>query len=226
MESTATTNYYEILEVPTYASQSDIQYAYEKARSTYSLENPDIYKVFSAAEAQSWMQMIEEAFRVIGHPQSREIYNQELSERRRVVPADLKEFTPENKTPLAQPVIDKPASIDSASELPSGMGRTVLSTYQIDPHIEGLIDNEEVFDGLFLKKIRTYKNVEQQDFSKKTCIALRHIYAIENNNFAVLPAAVFVRGYIIQYCRILNLDEHRVTPSFMSLLANEKNTSQ
>ena len=54
--------------------------------------------------------------------------------------------------------------------------------------------------------MRKYKKVKLEDFSQQTCISIRYLYAIENNNYNALPAAVFVRGYIHQYCKTLNLD--------------------
>jgi|GEM_PF-1871184 len=220
-------NYYEILEVPQHASQADITSAYQRAQQTFSNDNPNLHQVFTPTEAEAWRGILDEAFQVIGHPQSREIYNQELSHVRRIVPADLSQFELESK-PQEQQVVgvpNLPPSLDPEEQLPSGYGRTPISTFEIQNTMEDYIKKEEIFDGLFLKKIRIYKNVDPQAFSAKTCIALRHIYAIENNNFSVLPASVFVRGYVQQYCRILNLEEERVVPSFMSLLANEKQPS-
>lgn len=188
-------NYYEILEVQPRASEADIQEAYEKAKRTYSLKNDNIYNVFSEQEASAWLQLIEEAYSVIGHPKNRELYNQELH-----------------------------LGLQSSETLnvPEGYGETPLSIYPVDPQMEEVISSQDLFDGLFLKKIRLYKQVDLNEFSRKTCIAVRHLYSIENNNFSVLPAPVFVRGYIIQYCRVLGLDEKVVVSSFMSLLNNEK----
>lgn len=201
-------NYYEVLDVPSNAPQSDIYQAYLKAKETYSLTNPKIFNVFSEDEACAWLQVIEEAYSIVGHPNSRRIYDQEISV--------IRDFILDEK-PTA-PTLQKTVQ----ESLPDGYGKTSISTFSIDKNMEELIRKQDIFDGLFLKKIRTYKNIELQDFSKVTCIALRHLYAIENNNFSVLPAPVFVRGYIIQYCRILELPEKRVVSSFMSLLSNDK----
>ena len=188
-------NYYEILEVQPRASQADIETAYLKAKQTYSLNNQNLYNVFSEQEASAWLQLIEEAYSIIGKPKNRELYNQELH-----------------------------LNLQSSEsiQVPKGYGETPLSVYPIDSQMEDLIEKQDLFDGLFLKKIRMYKQVDLQEFSRKTCIAVRHLYAIENNNFPVLPAPVFVRGYIIQYCKILDLNESVVVSSFMSLLNDDK----
>ena len=201
-----TLDYYKILEVSPEADQEQIYFAYQRAQTTYSLSNPDIFKVFSQDEALAWLDLIEEAYAIIGSPNSRRVYDQEQRDT--------------TDTPSLQ--LDTEAT-PSAQEtnLPEGHGTTRVSQYLISPVMEANIEKQEVFDGLFLKKIREYKNIALTDFSKITCIAIRHLYAIENNNFSVLPAPVFVRGYIIQYCRILDLDEKKVVSSFMSLLKND-----
>jgi curved DNA-binding protein CbpA len=103
---------------------------------------------------------------------------------------------------------------------PEGFGSTATSLYEIDPAFESLIEGQEFFDGIFLSKVRKYKKVKLEDFSQQTCISIRYLYAIENNNYSALPAPVFVRGYINQYCKTLNLDAERVITSFMKLYHN------
>lgn len=197
-------NYYEVLEVSPEASQDHIYDAYKKAKQTYSIKNPEIFNIFSETEAIDWMNTIEEAYSVIGQPNSRRVYDHELGGNNK-------------KNISSTPKIKKPIAAKE-SNLPEGWAQTVVSQYPINKNMEDLIAQQELFDGLFLKKIREYKKIDLNDFSRVTCIAIRHLYAIENNNFASLPAAVYVRGYIIQYCRILELDENRVVSSFMPLL--------
>ena len=207
MTSPTDWNYYEVLDVPSQAPQSDIYGAYIKAKETYSTANPNIFNIFSEEEAYAWLEVIEEAYSIVGHPNTRRIYDQEIQ---------FSDGAPTDGINAESLANNQSENID----VPDGHGKTSISIYPVDPNIEELIEKQDIFDGLFLKKIRTYKNINLQDFSKLTCIAIRHLYAIENNNFSVLPAAVFVRGYVVQYCRLLDLSEKKVVPSFMSLLNN------
>jgi curved DNA-binding protein CbpA len=211
--STEALNYYEILDVPPTADQHRIFKAYKEAQETFSLNNTQLFNVFSEEEAQDWLDLIEEAYRVIGSPNARREYDLELQDK--INPA-LPGFEITDRKDA------KPVATNSLSEtpLPEGFARTKLSQYEVKSKMEELIASQDLFDGLFLKKVREYKNIGLNQFSQATCIAIRHLYAIENNNFSVLPASVFVRGYIIQYCRILDLDEGKVVPSFMSILKN------
>ncbi len=208
-----TIDYYAVLEVAPEATQEVIFSAYQKAQQTYSLHNPEIYKIFSPHEASAWVELIEEAYSVIGSPNSRRQYD---IENKGVFQPHLPSFDFQESSLAGQT-----SSTDKAElPLPPGYGETKISQYPISQTMEDMIEKQDVFDGLLLKKIREYKKIDLTDFSKLTCIAIRHLYAIENNNFSVLPAAVFVRGYIIQYCRMLDLDENKVVSSFMSLLNN------
>lgn len=104
--------------------------------------------------------------------------------------------------------------------VPSGIGKTSLSSYEIDEPFEAQISTQEFFDGVFLGKIRKYKKVKIEDFSQKTCISQKYLYAIEDNNYNALPAPVFTRGYVVQYCKFLDLDANKVVPTFMKLYQN------
>lgn len=202
-------DYYAILDVAPEATQDTIFHAYQKAQQTYSLDNPEIFKVFSPDEAQAWVELIEEAYQVIGSPNARRQY-------------DIENGLPKNGLPSLELENSANTTPSKAAEttLAEGYGQTKYSQYQLSPAMEEAIEKQEQFDGLFLKKVREYKKIDLKAFSTLTCIAIRHLYAIENNNFSVLPAAVFVRGYIIQYCRVLELDESKVVSSFMALLKN------
>lgn len=211
-------NYYEVLDVPSTANQDEIYQAYKDAQLTFSLSNTELYKVFTQSEAQAWLGLIEEAYSIIGSPNSRRAYDRELAPPTGLAQS-LPSFELDNHNEEAKRT---PEAEQEATPLPDGFAETKISRYPLSKKMEDLISHQEVFDGLFLKKIREYKNIDLTDFSKHTCIAIRHLYAIENNNYSVLPAAVFVRGYIIQYCRVLELKEEQVVPSFMNLFSNER----
>src|SRR3712207_1159463 len=71
-------NYYEILELSSNAAQHEVTTAYERARATYSGDNPAIYTIFSENEARELLTLIEEAYAVLGNKTLRSIYDQRL----------------------------------------------------------------------------------------------------------------------------------------------------
>lgn len=220
-------DYYHVLEVQPNAEAKEIVLAYEKCKQTFSLGNIDLYSVFSPSEARAWIHLIEEAYKVLSSRSLRQQYDDFRREQPMNIQAPNLNVHIQEENCFA-PAKPNPALKSAAhhgygsSHLGGQRGYTSISQYELSEEIENEIENRMDFDGLFLKKIRVYKNVSIADFSRKTCIGSRHINAIENNNFSALPAAVFVRGYIVQYCRVLGLKEDIVVGSFMNHFRNEQ----
>lgn len=106
---------------------------------------------------------------------------------------------------------------ESAPPLDGSIGRTRFSTYEIDPQVEQEIANQEVFDGAFLQKIRNYKKLSLDQLSETSRIGRHYLIAVESNDFLSLPAPVFVRGFIVQFAKILGLNERKAVESYMRL---------
>ncbi|MFK8137481.1 MAG: helix-turn-helix domain-containing protein [Bdellovibrionales bacterium] len=96
-------------------------------------------------------------------------------------------------------------------------GTTRFGSYQIKPEIEQEIDEQQLFDGSFLQKIREYKNVTVDQICQHTKIGKHHIKGIEQNDFSSLPPSVFVRSFVKQYAKLLGLNEDKTADSFMAI---------
>jgi curved DNA-binding protein CbpA len=217
-------NYYEILEVDTTASGHDIYQAYARIKKTYSLRNPDIFKNFTFDELQELLVLVEEAYSTIGNKDTREIYDQKFSKHFPDYQLASMEFVEEVPEKKAEPIVDieKAIVVFDPDLIPPGYAKTPLSSYKIDDTLESLIAHQDFFDGAFLGKIRKYKNIPLEELSKYTCISMKYLLALEDNNYNALPAAVFTRGYVNQYCKVLGLDSNTVIASFMKLFNNER----
>ena len=58
--------------------------------------------------------------------------------------------------------------------------------------------------GSYLRELRQSRQVSIDDLVRATRIGRRHLEALETENFAELPAPVFVRGFIRAYCQFLH----------------------
>jgi hypothetical protein len=192
-------NYYEILELSSNAAQHEITTAYERARATYSGDNPAIYTIFSENEARELLTLIEEAYAVLGNKTLRSIYDQRLLSGKG------------QSTDLSYD------SILSASKalFPEPKQQPAKPQFKADPAFEAEIKKTTEWDGALLKKVREYRNVSIERMSEKTKINPWYLNAIEAMDPENLPAVVFVRGYVIQICRELELDEKAVADSYM-----------
>ncbi|MCB0364308.1 MAG: helix-turn-helix domain-containing protein [Bdellovibrionaceae bacterium] len=233
--------FYEILEVSPDATQQDIHTAYHRAKATYSPDSPALYSMFTREEARELMNLIEEAFSTLSNQSRRKDYDKQLIQQAgshhslpQANPAradDLPDFQPpEAGPPRAAPKMGRDVSAGPArmanpqkkESLPEGFGRTRFSVYEIDDTFEHEIKQRSQFDGTFLQKVRLYKHVNLDQMSEETRISRTYLSAVETNDYDALPAPVFVRGFIVQFARILGLDEKLVADSYMSILRNAK----
>lgn len=216
-------NYYELLEVDPSANQEDILKAYNRARATYGHNSPALYSLFNKDEAQQLLQMIEEAYSVLSNQFKRKQYdeNQKLpSNSENLQPTQKPEA---NATPSMEETQEQlkevPTPIEVAPPVQSNSeGKTAFGSYSIDPQIEEEMEATLDFDGEILKKFRIYKNISIDQLSEKTKISRSYLNALEQNNYSLLPAVVFVRGFLSQYAKHVGLNEKNVTHSYLTKL--------
>ncbi|MBX9768228.1 MAG: helix-turn-helix domain-containing protein [Bdellovibrionales bacterium] len=234
--------YYEVLEITPSASREEIMKAYQKAKGAYSPNSPALYSVFSKEEADQLLRIIDEAYSVLVNQDKRREYDQNLIRTGAVSatgvishpnPFDtgvLSDFMPaepfsqnaqgDDLPDFAIPTVAKvnlPAEKRNAIQEAATTIRGRMPQYSVNAVIEAEIQNQTVFDGPFLAKIREYKGVSHDLLSEITRIGRHYLVALENNNFPSLPASVFVRGFVTQVARCLGLNEKKVVESYMKL---------
>lgn len=75
--------------------------------------------------------------------------------------------------------------------------------------------------GPWLKRQRELRGVALRDIADDTKISLRYLEALEANRFDVLPAQVFVKGFLRQYSRFVGLDDDEVVNAFLAAVREE-----
>lgn len=82
---------------------------------------------------------------------------------------------------------------------------------------------EEIeFGGSLLKRLRESAGVSLKDLSEVTKISKHYLRAIEENEFGMLPAAVYVRGFIMEYARAFGFNPTVVAKSYLALYQRYK----
>ena len=224
--------YYELLEVKPTAGPSEIYSAYQRARSTYSPNSPALYSMFTPDEAKELMKLIEEAYQTLSHQARRREYDVKIG---------LVKQTP-MVTSSVQRKADPPApnaretsngiggstwvgavkTAGKMTDVPKGFARTKFSVFEVKQEIEQEIESREEVDGLFLQKIRLYKGVTLDQMSDEIRVAKSTLVALEANDTEALPVAVFTRGFVVQFARILALDERRIVDSYMKFFRSKR----
>jgi len=76
----------------------------------------------------------------------------------------------------------------------------------------------EVVTGADLKTIRESRGVSLRGIALVTKIGVRYLEYIEEDRLALLPAPVYLRGFLMEYGRALGLDPLRTAESYMARL--------
>lgn len=194
-------NYYDILELSPQCNQNEVTDAYQRAKATYSSNNPALYTIFTDNEAREYLGLVEEAYSVLGNRSLRSLYDEKMATN----PKENVQVTYE--TLVEQSRVAKNLMLVKTP-------RFKLS-YSPDENFEKEIATQTKWDGQFLKKVREYKQVSIDTLSEVTKVTSYYLKALESMEIKSLPATVFVRGYIIQVCRVLLLDEKIVADSYM-----------
>jgi DnaJ-class molecular chaperone len=201
-------NYYDILELKPESAQHEISKAHERARNTYSGDNPAIYTIFSEQEARELVALIEEAYSVLGNKNLRAIYDQRLLSGR-----------------FQNTELSYDAILTASKQLyPEPKQEEKKAAFKKDDAFEKEITTCGNWDGDFLKKVREYKNISTSKMSEITKINSYYVTALEKMDPKSLPAPVFIRGYVLQIAKVLGLEEKKVAESYMKVF--KENTAQ
>ncbi|NKB35924.1 MAG: DUF4115 domain-containing protein [Gammaproteobacteria bacterium] len=65
-----------------------------------------------------------------------------------------------------------------------------------------------------LRHTREQKNLSVQDIASRLNLDTRIIEAIEDNNFELLPAATYARGYLRSYAKLLDIDAELILSAY------------
>lgn len=76
-----------------------------------------------------------------------------------------------------------------------------------------------VLTGAELRRMREARGVSLRHIASVTKIGLRHLEYLEEDRFQLLPAPVYLRGFLQEYARLVGIDPRRTADAYMSRLA-------
>jgi curved DNA-binding protein CbpA len=74
----------------------------------------------------------------------------------------------------------------------------------------------DVLSGADLRRIREARGVTLRHVASVTKIGVRFLEYIEEDRFALLPAPVYLKGFLKEYARTLGIDPGRAAAAYMS----------
>lgn len=181
---------YQALGVARTASDDEIRRAYKLQRDIFKDGSLPLVGIVDKHSMRAEQARISEAYDTLLDPQRRRTYD--LS----VFPDD------ENNSPPSR----QPMTADAAelAQLRSELAREITPETQ--------------FTGAMLAKARKALGVDIQEIANITKISLLYLRALEAENFTALPALVYVRGFLKQVAKALQLDPIQVSKTYLKRL--------
>ncbi len=189
-------SYYELFEVEPTASEEDIRRANRRARSIYGKESVVVGGLYSTAQLEELHARFDEAYETLMDPARRKAYDQAL------FPGGVP------PSAAARETLESRGALAVQNEAPPPEER---------PPMPELSDDTE-YSGALLQQVRESRGIDLREISERTKIGLPYLAAIESENVDKLPANVYVRGFLVQYTRILGLDRDRVLETYLPRL--------
>ena len=199
-------DYYETLDVSRNAAFEDIERAYRLACDTYCEDSLAGYPVFEIGDVELLRERIEVAYRILVDPDTRRAYDHELSAQ------------------AAEPVAPVRAVAEDAGPLVEELRPPTPVLAPLDA-LDELEEGEGEWTGARLRRARLRQGIELDDVTKITKVNPTYLAFIEDERFDGLPAAVYVRGFVVGYAECLGLDAtaaRRVAASYMTRFEERK----
>lgn len=222
-------DHYEMLEISRGASPGEIDRAYRLAQETWADGSLALYSIFEKRDAQAVRARLDEAYRVLADPELRASYDRAcgpgadangVAARQDRGGDDFADLP----APRGPGVVAQAAShgFERAADR-SGREGVESAPVEREAPDDGLAGD---FDGARLRRTRLFRGYEIDQIADVTKVAGSHLRNIEDENFADLPADVYVRGFVTAYAKTIGLDPVRVVPSYMARLVDSRQKSQ
>jgi flagellar biosynthesis protein FlhG len=184
--STEAPTLYAVLGITRSSNDEEIRRAYKRQREIYATGGIAVSSLLADEDLRRAQARLDEAYDTLLDPVRRRAY-------------DLSTFAEAEPETLVLQA--KPALAAEQLLLQSELAR------EIGPDTE--------FSGELLRKVRESQGLELSEISARTKIARSHLAAIEEEQFDLLPAQVYVRGFITELAKVLRLDPPQVQKTYL-----------
>ncbi len=79
---------------------------------------------------------------------------------------------------------------------------------------EEVIEKPEVTPGTILRKAREENNLSVGHVADRLCLDIRVVEGLETDNYEKLPSTIFIRGYLRNYAKLLEIPEQSIIDGF------------
>jgi flagellar biosynthesis protein FlhG len=176
--------HYQMLEIEPTASDEEIRRAHRRVRQMYGRDSVAVSGLYTRDGLDALQRRFDEAYATLMDAQRRKAYDQRLF----------------------------PDGVPAMSGAPRAHRRATS-----DPAARGpapTLPADADFNGRLLREVREALGIELREISERTKIGIGYLSAIEDEMFDKLPAPVYVRGFLVEYVKMLGLDVPRVLDTY------------
>ncbi len=178
---------YDLMEVAPTASFEDIRRANRRIREIYGPDSIVVNGLYTQGRLDELHRRFDEAYNTLMDASKRKEYDHQL----------FPDGVPSSHLPGVEPL--------AAIEIKPPAERPPMPT--IGPDTE--------YTGALLRQVREANGIDLREISERTKIGMTYLQAIEEETFAKLPAAVYVRGFLVEYCKLVDLKPERVLQTYL-----------
>jgi flagellar biosynthesis protein FlhG len=191
MVAVLTGNHYEVLGIDARAAPEQVEKAYRFCLEMYGDSSVALYSLLDPEEQRRARARVQEAYEVLRDPFRRHEY-------------DVSQGFARPGGPM--PVLPRPAS----GPVP------VRTPPPPPPRLPAPQVLEGPVDGAALRRFREQRGISLKDIAARTKIGVRYLEYIEADRHAQLPAAVYLRGFLLEYARVTGLEPRRTAEGYMA----------
>lgn len=182
-------NHYELFDVAPTSSFEDIRRANRRIREVYSAHSVVINGLYTQQRLDDLHRRIEGAYRTLMDSTRRAEYDEEL------FPNGLPSRNILGES-AATAQLEPPPPPEDRPEMP-------------------VLTPDTDFTGALLQRVREARGIQLRDVAERSKIGMTYLQAIEDERFNKLPAVVYVRGFLVEYAKILGVDQERVLDTYL-----------
>ncbi len=177
---------YDLIEVEPTASEETIRRAHRRIRQVYALDSVVVGGLYRNSRLDSLQRKLDDAYVTLMDPAKRRAN-------------DLLLFPDGIPSPRVEPATLVVGAAPAPEERPS----------------RPRVDETTVYSGQVLRELREAKGLDLREIADRSKIGIGYLSAIEEENYAELPALVYVRGFVVEYAKALHLDVERVLDTYL-----------
>lgn len=187
---TVTNTLYELLEVDPGATDDEVRRGYKRLQQLFDPSGVVVYGLYSREEAAALRQRLRNAYDTILDPEKRRQYDRDLF-------------------PEGHP------SLRRADERVAAAAPRPRPQPPSDPLAALGLADDAVITGDVLRQIRKVCHISLDEVADRTKISKFALRCLEADQYADLPARVYLKGFLTQIAGMLRLDPDRVVRDYV-----------